>query len=179
MEFLSEKELSFFPIIMSIFYFYRKLRCVCFEVNIHNSKNPKNKRMLKHTKRQQPEQSSDMNSESECEDGTIGRGRRGRFFQMKKRFTKMTKTSREGGAVRVTDYHEMAPQYLYTSLPQDETPDEETQQNKYEEIPVGRWYNAVDSSDYSSDEADVVGMKLYQDAPVTYHRTSAYDGQTF
>ena len=98
---------------------------------------------------------------------------------MKKRFnTKIRKTSDEGGAVRMTDYHGMAPQYLYTSLPQEETPDE-TQQNEYEEIPVGRWYNALDSSDYSCGEADVVGMKLYQDAPVTYHRTATYDGQTF
>ena len=95
---------------------------------------------------------------------------------MKKRFTtKIRKPSDEGGAVRMTDYHEVTPRYLYTSLPQEETPDE-TQQN---DIPVGRWYNAVDSSDYSSGEADVVGMKLYQDAPVTYHRTSTYDGQSF
>ena len=77
----------------------------------------------------------------------------------------------------MTDYHGMAPRYLFTSLPQDETPDE-IQQNEYEEIPVDRWYNAVDSSDYSSGESDVVGMKLYQDAPVTYHRTSTFDGQT-
>ena len=86
-----------FPIIMSIFYFYRKLSCVCFQVNIHNYKNPKNKRKWKYTKCQHPEQNSDGNSESECEDGAIGRGRRGRFFQMKKRFTKMRKTLHEGG----------------------------------------------------------------------------------
>ena len=102
----------------NVFYFRfccRKYRCVCLQINIQTRKIPQNNR-----KSQFLEQNSDEGSESEYENEAIIKsiaGRiRGRFVQMKKRFTKMMTSSHQGGTVKVTDYRGMAPRYLYTSL---------------------------------------------------------------
>ena len=80
-------------------------------------------------------------------------------------------------AVHVTDYIGKEPAYFYTSLSQDENADgiKEPVENEYQEIPVGRWNgkNTADTSDFS--EADVVEMKVYEEAPVTNHRLPSYD----
>ena len=78
----------------------------------------------------------------------------------------------------------MAPQYLYTSVSQDGVgvtargEIEEIKGNVYEEIPAGG-RDIEDTVDDTSDyrETDVVRMKEYEEAPVTYHQ-AAYDEDT-